>query len=320
MHKNKTIVVVIPAYNEANHIAGVIAKIPKEVEQIIVVDDCSEDNTSEVVLGVQDERVKLIKHERNMGVGGAMITGYKESLRTGVDIVVKIDGDGQMNAEEISKVVAPIENDWSDYCKGFRFHDPRNLKQMPKVRLIGNIALSFFTKITSGYWNIFDPTSGFTAIHKTALSCIDLDILDKGYFFETDMLMQLNRMNAVVYDVEISNRYGNEQSGLNPLHISATFPGLLLKAFAKRILWSYFIRDFTVASLFIITGLPLFLFGIGFGLYHWIKNVMADVDTPTGTVMIAVVTLFFGFQFLLQAIVLDINNVPKTPLQTRLKA
>ena len=310
-----TIFVVIPVYNESRHISDVLKQIPEEVQQIVVVDDCSEDNSPEVVLAEKDERIKLIRHEKNIGVGGAMVTGYKYSLKAGADIVVKIDGDGQMDPAEIPRVVSPIRNGEADYTKGFRFYSLENIGQMPIIRLIGNIILSFLTKIVSGYWNIFDPTNGYTAIHRVALSRINLNGLNQGYFFETDMLARLYRIHAVVRDVQISNRYGSEVSKLNPLHISLKFPYLLTKAFVKRILWRYFVADFTAVSLFISLGVPLFLFGFGDGLYNWVVHAKAGIATPLGTIMLAVVPLFFGFQFLLQSLVLDINSVPKDPLQ-----
>jgi glycosyltransferase involved in cell wall biosynthesis len=310
-----TIFVVIPIYNESRHISDVLKQIPEEVQQIVVVDDCSEDNSSEIVLSEKDERVKLIRHEKNIGVGGAMVTGYKYSLKAGADIVVKIDGDGQMDPAEIPRVVSPIKNGEADYAKGFRFYSLENIGQMPIIRLIGNIILSFLTKIASGYWNIFDPTNGYTAIHRVALSRINLNGLNQGYFFETDMLARLYRIHAVVRDVQISNRYGPEVSNLNPLHVSLKFPYLLAKAFVMRILWRYFVADFTPVSLFILLGFPMFLYGAGFGLYSWVVNAKASIATPLGTIMLAVVPLFFGFQFLLQSLVLDINSVPKDPLQ-----
>ena len=310
-----TIFVVIPIYNESRHISDVLKQIPEEVQQIVVVDDCSEDNSSEIVLSEKDERVKLIRHEKNIGVGGAMVTGYKYSLKAGADIVVKIDGDGQMDPAEIPRVVSPIRNGEADYTKGFRFYNLENIKQMPIIRLIGNIILSFLTKITSGYWSIFDPTNGYTAIHRVALSRINLNGLNQGYFFETDMLARLYRIHAVVRDVQISNRYGPEVSNLNPLHVSLKFPYLLAKAFVMRILWRYFVADFTPVSLFILLGFPMFLYGAGLGLYSWVVNAKAGIATPLGTIMLAVVPLFFGFQFLLQSLVLDITSVPKDPLQ-----
>ena len=137
--------------------------------------------------------------------------------------------------------------------------------------------------------------------------------------FETDMLIGLYKIQAVIKDVEIANRYGDEESQLSPLRISMTFPWLLIKSMLKRILWRYFIIDFTAVSLFIVVGLPMFLFGFFFGLYNWISNLIKHVATPVGTIMITVILLFFGFQFLLQSIVLDVQNVPRTPVQIREK-
>ena len=309
------IFVVIPLYNEASHVADVIRRMPAEVNRIIAIDDCSDDDTLTVVRGITDERIRVITHDKNQGVGGAMMSGYKYCLQRNADIIVKIDGDGQMDPGEIPRLITPLILKQADYVKGFRFSDMENLKRMPKIRLFGNIMLSFLTKIASGYWDIFDPTSGYTAIHKEALSRLNIDRLNKRYFFETDMLIHLYRIHAVVKDVEVSINYGNEVSQLQPLRATPTFAYRLIKAFFTRILWRYFLVDFTAVSLFILLGLPLLLYGTGFGIYHWISNVMAGISTPTGTIMIAVVSLFFGFQFLLQAVVLDIQNLPKYPLQ-----
>jgi len=309
------IVVVVPAYNEAKHIAGVIQSLPDLVHQIIVVDDGSTDNTGEMALTTADKRVQLVRHEHNAGVGAAMISGYKKALEVGADIVVKIDGDGQMDPGQLPRLITPIKKGLADYTKGFRFHDPNNIQAMPWVRLVGNIVLSFLTKVVSGYWNVFDPTSGFTAIHRSALSRLNIERLNPGYFFETDMLIQLYKIRAVVQDVQITTRYGEEESQLRPLAILRTFPWQFIKALFSRIVSTYFVTDFTAVSLFLVLGVPLFLFGFFFGLYFWVTNFLAQVATATGTIMIAVVCLIFGFQLILQAIVLDINNFPKIPLQ-----
>ncbi|MBN2384300.1 glycosyltransferase family 2 protein [bacterium] len=309
------IAVVIPAYNEADHVAGVIAGIPDIVDLIVLVDDGSTDETSNMALHSGDSRLQVLRHEQNLGVGAAMISGYNLALEKGAEIIVKMDGDGQMDPGQVTRLITPISAGLADYTKGFRFHDPENVRQMPFVRLLGNVILSFLTKIVSGYWNVFDPTSGFTAIHRVAMRRLNIDRLDPGYFFETDMLIQLYKTRAVVQDVHISTKYGQEVSQLKPFNILMTFPGKYIKAFCSRILISYFITDFTAVSLFLVLGIPLFLFGFLFGLYHWITNLYAHVATATGTIMIAVVSLLFGFQFLLQAVVLDINNFPRTPLQ-----
>jgi dolichol-phosphate mannosyltransferase len=310
------VAVIIPVYNESQFITQVLRGVGPEVSHIIVVDDCSTDNTVEVVHTIDDPRITIILHEKNSGVGGAMICGYRAALKLDVDVFVKIDGDGQMASTFIPKLITPITKGLCDYIKGSRFHNRENLVQMPYIRLLGNIGLSFLTKVASGYWNIFDSTSGFTAIHREALIQIDIDSLDKGYFFETNMLIQLYHIHAVVRDVPILTTYGEEKSELRPLRVAFSFSPWLVGAFIKRIIWRYFLVDFTATSLFLLMGAPLFLFGVFFGAYHWFVNYLAESITPLGTIMIAAVSLIIGFQMLLQAVVLDIHSVPQTPLQS----
>lgn len=306
---------VIPAYNEERFIAGVIAGLPGIIDHIIVVNDASKDRTAEIVRGLGNPRVTLVNHEKNQGVGGAMVSGYKKALEIGADIVVKLDGDGQMDASNIRRLIAPLLLGEADYAKGVRFRDSDVLRTMPFVRLVGNLGLSFLTKAASGYWNIFDPTNGFTALGRRALELMRLDRLGKGYFFETSMLINLYRTGAVVIDVPMKARYGDEQSKLSPAKVLFTFPGYLFRAFCKRILWRYFIRDFTAFSAFFLAGSAMFIHGFLFGLYTWISNYIRQVSTPTGTVMLAAVPLILGFQMLIQAVVLDVQNVPTKPLQ-----
>lgn len=314
--RSPQIAVVVPAYNESKHIAGVIASIPSEVASVIVVDDGSHDRTVDVVRQIGDPRVTVIQHDTNHGVGGAVCSGYKRALALGADIVVKVDGDGQMDPSKIGRLISPILYHRADYTKGARFFEARALRQMPIVRLIGNLGLSFVTKLVSGYWNVMDPANGFTAIHRQALEQLPLDTLSHGFFFETDMLIHLYYAQAVIADVQMPAYYGDEQSTLSPLKVLCTFPGKLTQALFKRIVWRYFIQDFTACSLFVVVGTMLFLGGVSFGAITWILNSMRDLITPTGTVMLAAVPLLLGFQLLLQAIVLDIQHVPKMPIHT----
>lgn len=315
MAEKLKIFTVMPAYNESVHIADVIRQMPPIVDKIIVVDDCSTDNTAQIAQSTGDDRVQLIRNSKNLGVGGATIAGYKSALKDGADVVVKIDADGQMNPKAIGKLIRPIAEGNADYAKGFRFHDQKSLQKMPKIRLVGNMMLSYLAKIASGYWNIFDPANGFTAIHHTALSMIELDKISKDYFFETDMLCNLYRVQAAVKDVLLPTHYGDEVSKLNPFKVLIKFPGKLLGAYLQRIIWRYYIRDFTTFSLLFLVGWILFLFGFVFGAVKWYISASRGAVTPTGTVMVAVVPLFLGFQMVLQAVLLDVNNVPKEPLQ-----
>lgn len=310
------IAVVIPAYRVAPFILDVITQMPAEVDHIIVVDDASPDNLQEVLQRIPDQRLIVLRHATNQGVGGAMKTGFAKALELEAEIIVKVDGDGQMNPALIGRLVSPILRHQADYAKGARFFETRVLYHMPIARLLGNLGLSFVAKLVSGYWNVLDPANGFIAIHRQALERLPLEALSNDFFFETDMLIQLYYIQATIADVQLPARYGDEQSSLSPLHVLISFPGKLAAALLKRILWRYFILDFTACSLFLVFGLLLFWGGVSFGAVMWIRNGLRGLITTPGTVMLAVVPLLLGFQLLLQAIALDIQNVPKLPIHT----
>jgi glycosyltransferase involved in cell wall biosynthesis len=315
MTKKSKVYVAMPAYNEADHIADVIRRVPTIVDKIIVVDDYSSDNTAQAVKDVGDSRVELIRNPKNLGVGGATIQAYRRALEDNADVVVKIDSDGQMDPQAIIELIKPIIEGKADYTKGFRFHDRETLKKMPKVRLIGNLALSYLVKMASGYWDVFDPINGFTAIHRNTLKLINLDRISHDYFFETDMLCNLYRVRALVKDVLLPTHYGDEVSKMSLLKVLVQFPGRLFRAYIQRIVWHYYIRDFSAFSLLFFIGWLLMLFGIGFGAIKWYISAARGVITTTGTVMISVVPLVLGFQMVLQAVLLDVHNVPHEPLQ-----
>lgn len=244
-------------------------------------------------------------------MGGAVVTGYKKALELGADIVVKIDGDGQMDTAYMEKLIQPIIYGKADYTKGNRFTDFKALRSMPKVRLFGNSGLSFLVKAASGYWNMMDPTNGYTAINKHALEELDLDNLAKRYFFESDMLINLNIENAVLVDVEIPAKYGDEESSLSITKTLVGFPPKLFKGMCKRIFLKYFIYDFNMLSLYLALGLPMVFFGTVFGALKWIEAIINQAETSTGTVMLAVLPIILGTQFILQAIQIDMNNIPR---------
>jgi len=311
LYKEHVVTVVVPAFNEERLITTVIETMPDFVDQIIVVDDCSTDNTYNVVRDFGDSRTILMKTGQNRGVGGATILGYKKALELGSDIIVKMDGDGQMRSEYLGKLIDPLIEDGYAYAKGNRFLQPEFLVQMPRPRLLGNVALTFMTKMASGYWHIFDPQNGFTAIRSEELKHINLPDLHQRFFFENDMLFQLNLQSARVKDVPIPSKYGEEVSSLSLVRVALTFPFLLLKRFTSRIISKYILRDFSPIALFLIAGTLLVAWGIGFGAYAWIRSAVTDDLTSTGTVMVSVLPLILGFQLLLQAIVLDIAETPK---------
>jgi len=228
-----------------------------------------------------------------------------------------MDADGQMDPAYLPALIEPITSGRADYAKGNRFQDLTALRQMPIARKIGNSALSFLIKAASGQWHVFDPTNGYTAIHRTALDLLDLQKLHAGYFFESSMLIRLRRVGAVVEDVPVPARYGDETSHLRIGRTLVEFPWLLLRQGLRRILWQYFLVDFHAVSLFLTCGVPLVAYGMIFGVYHWIDSYQRNVLTPTGTIMLAVLPLILGFQLLLQALVLDVENAPQRPLLAR---
>jgi len=311
MKLNKKITVVIPCYKVSKQINSVILSIPEFIDKIIIVDDACPEKSGALVNKMQLDKVELIFHEKNKGVGGAVISGFKKALELESDIIIKLDGDGQMNPNDIEKLIKPLLYDSADYVKGNRFNDFKALKKMPKIRLFGNSFLSFTIKLASGYWNIMDPTNGFCAISKHSLCKLNLDKIDNKYFFEIDMLINLNLLNKVVEDVPLSAIYGDETSNLNIKRVILNFPSKILKGLIKRIFYKYYIYNFNMASIYFLISIPLLLFGLFFGGYRWIIGVMKNTENNSGTIMLAALPIILGIQFLLQAISIDINNIPK---------
>lgn len=317
LHDTRTptaaIAVVIPCYNVAAHIAAVIQGLPIYISWIIAVDDCSKDDTAAILerLQLENSRLVCLRHEVNQGVGGAMLSGYKKALELGAAIVVKLDGDGQMDPANIHALVKPLLQGKADFSKGNRFRDFRALRAMPIGRRVGNLGLSFIIKAASGYWNMFDPTNGFTAIKNETLVALDFSKIHPRYYFETSMLQELYFVNAVVQDVPMKARYGDEISGLSTVKTLFEFPPKLLFAFFRRILLKYYLIDFNVASLYLLVGLPLFLTGLVHGLTNYYRYLSMHVGAPTGTVVIPTLMIILGFQLLLAAVSFDVNNYPK---------
>jgi glycosyltransferase involved in cell wall biosynthesis len=304
---------VIPCYNVAPQIAGVISAMPDYVDQVVAVDDGSRDDTLKALEAASDKRVALLRHEKNRGVGAAMRTGFARGAAVGADLLVKVDGDGQMDLAELAKLLdALVDDPRSGYAKGNRLFDQKALSKMPRLRLIGNFALTFLTKLASGYWYVVDPQNGYLAIRRTVWERLDPDRISDGYFFENDMLVCLNILDIPVTDVPIPARYGDERSYLRVRRVLFPFAFLLLRRTLYRVWAKYMLRDFSPIALFLLTGLPLFTWGVVFGAYQWWSHLQQGTATPTGTVIVAVVPLILGFQLLLQALVLDVQNSPRT--------
>ncbi len=309
------VAVVIPCYKVTRHIAGVIRAIGPEVDLIYCVDDACPEGSGDVIeREIDDARVVVVRHAINQGVGGAVLTGYARAIEDGATVMVKIDGDGQMDPALLGGFINPILRGEADYTKGNRFWDLRQIRQMPLLRRAGNLGLSFMSKASTGYWDIFDPTNGYTAIHADVAARLPTTALSKRYFFETDMLFRLNTMRAVVVDVPMDARYADETSGLHISSILLEFMGKHVRNLFKRIGYNYFLRDLPVASLELIAGLGLGIFGAIFGGWHWLRSAQQLDSTPVGTIMIATVAVVSGLQFLLAFLNYDIGNIPKRPL------
>ncbi|MHA1597751.1 MAG: glycosyltransferase family 2 protein [Alphaproteobacteria bacterium] len=310
-----TIAVIIPCFRETAHVVDVISNIGDDVSRIFVIDDACPDRTGEHVRNnCRDGRVEVIVHERNTGVGGATMTGYAAAIAAGADIIVKLDGDGQMDPSLIPDLLAPVLNGQADYTKGNRFYNLDGVSQMPALRIAGNLALSLASKLSSGYWNVFDPTNGFTAIHAKAAKRLSFDKIAKGFFFESDMLYLLYMMRAVVADVPMPARYGGEESSLKIRNIVIPFAAKHWSNAVRRILYTYFIRDFGIASVELVLGKLLFLFGVVYGILGWMESSETGIPATAGTVFLAALPIILGSQMLIAFINNDARNVPNTVL------
>jgi len=309
------IAVAIPCYKVTQHVLDVIAAIGPEVETIYAVDDaCPEGSGRFIEENNRDPRVRVLFHEQNQGVGGAVVTAYRAALAEGMDVVVKIDGDGQMNPALIPKFIRPIARGKADYTKGNRFYRPESLRGMPRLRLFGNAMLSFITKLSSGYWPIMDPTNGYTAIHAAALRELPLEKIERRYFFESDMLYRLNVIRAVVHDVPMDAVYADEQSNLKVSSVLPEFLAKHIKRFFKRYVYVYLVRDFNLGSVYSLAGAVLTTLGLMFGIGQWVHSITTGRPASSGTVMLAALPLLIGIQFLIAFLHHDVGNVPTEPL------
>ena len=316
----RNIAVVIPCYRVEAEIGTLIVNLPRFIRHIIIVDDASPDNTAAVIkqAAKKDRRIILIRHKNNQGVGGAMLTGFRKALELDAGIVVKIDGDGQMDPVYLPNLLMPIIQGRADYTKGNRFRDFQTLQKMPIIRRNGNMALGFLTKAATGYWNLFDPANGFVAIHGKVLAQVPLDGIDHGYFFETSMLASLYMLGAVVKDVPMPARYRGEVSNLSVGHSLVEFSVKLLKTFLRRLILKNLIYDFSMASIYMLSSLPLLLFGLIFGISKWAQYSALKLPAPTGTVMLPTLSVILGIQFLIAAIEIDLRSTPSEPISPHL--
>lgn len=308
------VAVVIPSYRVTAHIVGVIEAIGPEVWRIYVVDDACPDGSGEhVSITCSDPRVRVLPHDLNKGVGGAVMTGYRAALDEGASIIVKVDGDGQMDPALIPLFIEPILAGVADYTKGNRFFDLEEVQSMPRVRVFGNAVLSLMAKLSTGYWDLFDPTNGYTAIHRDVAKLLPFDKISQRYFFETDILFRLNTLRAVAVDVPMEARYGDEVSHLKVSKIIGEFLFKHARNFIKRIFYNYYLRDMSLASIELPIGMLMFSFGLIFGSVHWLESASNDIPTPAGTVMLGALPMLMGLQLIMAFLGYDISSVPSRP-------
>lgn len=316
---NRRIAVVIPSFKVKKQILSVIDKMPEFVDQIFVVDDCCPERTGAYVIeNCKDSRVTLLYNQVNKGVGGAVCRGYEEAKNLNFDVIVKVDGDGQMDPRLIKSLIEPILAGEADYVKGSRFYKLSSLEKMPPLRLFGNTALSFINKVVTGYWEIMDPTNGFTAISMTALSELPLKKISARYYFESDMLFRLSLCRARVVDYPMNAHYGEEVSNLSITKVLFDFPPRYFKRFIKRIFYLYFLRDFNFGSLSLIVGTMFLSLGLLIGSTKYLHYaIMTNTPAPTGMVVIPAMLIILGSQFLISFFQHDILSSPKQSLDSK---
>lgn len=309
MYKDHRIAVVVPAHNEVDHIGDVIDHMPALVDHIVVIDDFSSDGTAERAAAAGDPRVVIIRHELNRGVGGAILSGHRRVLELGDDVSVVMAGDDQMDPAHLESLLEPICERGYGFAKANRFYSAKSYSGMPRHRVLGNVLLSFLTKAASGYWHLFDPQNGYTAISRQALERLDLDAISEGYEFENDLLVSLNILDVRATDVPIPARYGNEVSGIRLRRVVPALSLLLFRSFWRRIMWKYVLRSFSPVALMLFAGMALCALGLLVGAWVLYESLGPPV-APTATVLLAVAPILVGVQFLISALVLDIGNSP----------
>ena len=311
MYKGARVAAVVPAFREERHIATVIETMPDFVDHIVVVDDCSPDGTSAAAVATADPRLHLIRHEVNQGVGGAIITAHRAAMELGADINVVMAGDAQMDPAYLPALLDPIVDGYG-FAKANRFFSGESFAGMPGHRVFGNVALSFMTKFASGYWHIFDPQNGYTAIRTEVLRRLPLDKVARRYSFENDLLIHLSILDVPIVDVPIPAVYGTEVSSIRLRSVVPELLGLMFRGFWRRVWWKYMVWSFSPVALLLVSGLVLLVLGLGVGA--WLLSVSVGDPSPTaGTVMLAVVPFVLGVQTLLVALQLDIQATPNRP-------
>lgn len=313
MKQRPRVVAIIPAYKVKNQILEVVDKALDYVDQVLVIDDFCPEGSGQIVqkAHVDNGKVRVLFHERNLGVGGAVKSGFRWALDSRFDVIVKIDGDGQMDPSLVPKLIEPILDARVDYCKGNRFASPRTVRQMPIHRLLGNGFLSLFSKASTGYWSVNDPTNGFIAISRETLGKLEFERLENGYFFESDVLFRLSILGARVEELPMVAFYGEEKSNLRVGRVMLLFPFLHLKNLTKRIIYNYYVRDWSIGSVELPVGLALVGFGLWFGLSTFSRAQSSGQSVTSGQAVATAIAIILGFQLLLSFLSHDIQAEKK---------
>ncbi len=305
------IVGVIPCYKTKSKALKVVSECIKHLDIVICVDDFCPFNTGkEIEKNLDDNKIRVLYHKKNKGVGGAMKTGIKYALDLGAKIIVKIDSDGQMSPALIPSLIKPIKLAKADFTKGNRFRDPNVIFKMPTVRFLGNFFLSFLTKLSTGYWELFDPTNGFIAFSSSTIKLLNLNKIDDRYFFETDILFRCSINDIVVKEIAMEANYGDEISNMYPI---AEIPNFLVKHILilyKRILYNYFIYDFNPGSISLIISFMLGVGSISLGGFYYLRGMLNEVQTPSGIQTLFLAMVFISTQFLTNFIYYDVTQRP----------
>ncbi|HEY8150444.1 MAG TPA: glycosyltransferase family 2 protein [Vicinamibacteria bacterium] len=313
MFEGRRVVVVVPAHNEEKLIGRVLETMPAIVDRVVVVDDASTDRTAEVLCDASrrmGERLRVIRHPSNGGVGAAIVTGYKAALGEGGDktMVAVMAGDAQMDPADLPRLLTPLVKDQADYTKGNRLFTGEAWKIIPRHRYLGNATLSFLTKIASGYWHVADSQSGYTAITGEALAVLQLDRLFRRYGFPNHLLVELNNYDFRVRDVPIRPVYNiGEVSGIRLHRVIPTLSWLLMKCYFWRMKEKYIIRDFHPLVFFLALGLFLTTTGTGLGLWIVYHRLTAGTLSPN-TVIFDAFCLIMGMQMLFFAMWMDMEH------------
>ncbi len=309
MMDKPTIGVVIPCYAGGHLTIKMIPSVLKFSDTLVLVDDACPLKTGKKINSIyKSSKIHVIYNKKNLGVGASTRIGFEFLLKEGCDIIVKLDADNQMNPEDIPKLISPIINNECDSTKGNRFTSIESINGMPKLRLLGNIFLSFITKFSTGYWELFDPTNGFIAFKNSALRKINLDKTNPRFFFETELLFRCSLRNLCIKNVQIDSFYGQEYSSLNPLKELPNFFIKNLKLIIKRIIYQYFILDFNPGSLDLVLSLTAGLFSLFIGLYSILNNFSNNNLTSAGTVGLFTISTILSIQFFTAFIFYDCST------------